>query len=461
MDIKECFLYLADKLKTNIFTREYKNSYYQYMILTTCHHTPEEFEILKNANLLDKNYVPQTKINFCKIEYAPNSPGKERLTFSFRERTAFTRNITGLQYPSATLEDFKSSYWSTGRSIVFYPNNNIWCFQNKKKKTGYPCSLKDFFYYQEKSNIEYKPYLLLFQFLGKTYPIFKDLATDFENGSAYTSIPMSEVFSCNTRRELLGKYYGTDGLKRNNKECIGDGIFLHRASRLVNKNEIQKLYGFHCYPCFIGRKREDMEKPLTYFLHEYLKGQFPEMEIMVKNRRFGYNENELEKISFQITKTFIQDAVSLSISMNLKIPLTWHSLRAVKEWHDELAIRFRNKQLPTVKIPKDSIFKRLKMPQDCIRLTSRKQFLEESQVNNNCVAGYINRVNRDLCSIWSMRKPDGQRYTIEIRRRKAKNYQGGYFCISQMLGFDNCDVPEIDYNRVRECLEKQNIPKHT
>ena len=34
MDIKECFLYLADKLKTNIFTREYKNSYYQYNILT-------------------------------------------------------------------------------------------------------------------------------------------------------------------------------------------------------------------------------------------------------------------------------------------------------------------------------------------------------------------------------------------------------------------------------------------
>ena len=123
MDIKECFLYLADKLKTNIFTREYENSYYQYMILTTCHHTPEEFEILKNANLLDKSYVPQTKINFCKIEYAPNSPGKERLTFSFRERTAFTQNITGLQYPSATLEDFESSYWNTGRSIVFYPNN--------------------------------------------------------------------------------------------------------------------------------------------------------------------------------------------------------------------------------------------------------------------------------------------------------------------------------------------------
>ena len=44
MDIKECFLYLADKLKTNIFTREYENSYYQYMILTTCRHTPEEFE---------------------------------------------------------------------------------------------------------------------------------------------------------------------------------------------------------------------------------------------------------------------------------------------------------------------------------------------------------------------------------------------------------------------------------
>lgn len=95
------------------------------------------------------------------------------------------------------------------------------------------------------------------------------------------------------------------------------------------------------------------------------------------------------------------------------------------------------------------------MPEDCVRLTSRKQFVEESTVNNNCVSTYIPAVNQDRCSIWSMRKPDGRRFTIEIRCRTSKEYPNGYFYIGQMLGYDNMNVPDDDYKKIRNCLEKQ------
>lgn len=85
---------------------------------------------------------------------------------------------------------------------------------------------------------------------------------------------------------------------------------------------------------------------------------------------------------------------------------------------------------------KNSRFKGLRLPENCIRLKSRKMFAEESSFQNNCVAGYIDNVNQDLYSIWSMRKEDGSRNTIEIVIRR------GRFCIVQMLGYDNWEFQE-------------------
>lgn len=136
-------------------------------------------------------------------------------------------------------------------------------------------------------------------------------------------------------------------------------------------------------------------------------------------------------------------------------------MQTFTDWHNELSIRYREKSLPVVSIPKDSIYKRLKMPKGCVRLTTRKQFIEEGDYNNNCVASYIPSVNKDICSIWSMRKLDGRRFTIKIKCRRSKHYSDGYFYIGQMLGWGNSDVPESDYQEVRKCLEKQMIPKRT
>lgn len=351
-----------------------------------------------------------------------------------------------LQVPSR-LKSVKYSY-EPDMEIHIYDKGKAWNYTKKKSKSspkGFPCSMKDFFYYQNDTNVEKRVFLALFHSWGKSFPIWKDLAADFESGTPYSSIPLDVIFSCRTRRELMKVRYGMD-MKRNNRVCIGDSIFLARASRIVKKDELQKLFGFHIYPCFISRTKMDLKKPMAYYLHEHLKKRWPDMTIMVKSRQTG------EKEPFEITKTFIEDAVAMSIRLKKNIPLSFNSLSGVKRWHDELAFTERNRNLPTVKIPKNSRFKGLRLPENCIRLKSRKMFAEESSFQNNCVASYIYiySVNQDSCSIWSMRKEDGSRNTIEIVIRR------GRFCIAQMLGYDNQKAPREDYDAVKRCLNRQN-----
>ena len=83
-------------------------------------------------------------------------------------------------------------------------------------------------------------------------------------------------------------------------------------------------------------------------------------------------------------------------------------------------------------------------------------FIEEGDFQHNCVASYIDRVNSDMCSIWSMRKADNSRNTIEVCCRKSKNNPDGYFYIKQMSAFSNSEPLKEDYERIRAAIERQH-----
>ena len=157
----------------------------------------------------------------------------------------------------------------------------------------------------------------------------------------------------------------------------------------------------------------------------------------------------------KIDYDFVCDAIRTEIYLRRKISVTYRSARSIFEWHDESSRIYRARCLSTVQIPKNSKFKKLKLPPNCVRLTTRRQFLEEGDFQDNCVATYIDSVNDDACSIWSMRKEDGTRNTIEICVRRSKNNKDGYFYIAQMRSWGNGDVSDEDYELVREALSHQ------
>ena len=204
--------------------------------------------------------------------------------------------------------------------------------------------MKDFFYYQDPSNLEYEVFYALFMAWGEEYPIWKDLAEDFKNGTAYSSIPLDLIFSCHNRMELIEKRYGIS-FKRNNKENIGQGIFYARASRVVKEDELQKLFGFQILPYYIGREKADVIIPLSRYIINDIE----------KNGDVREDGTEAIRDSW-----IVQDAIKMSIDMRKKISLTFKSLNSVRKWHDELAIKHRQKGLATVKMPQWSKFKDLK-----------------------------------------------------------------------------------------------------
>ncbi len=362
-----------------------------------------------------------------------NQDGQEYLSI----KTEVFHNIIVREDGSFTAVWDGRRVWKT---FLYYGNGMLFCKNemNNNEKL-WPCTMKDLF---EKDLLSQRCMrLLIMEFFAKENLLWGDLARDYLAGSAYSSIPLTEIWEAHSREELLKNHYGFS-MNRNNKETIGQGIFLIQARRIVKANELQKLYGFNPGPVYIGRKKKDLSLPLA----NYIMQTCPDIEKPVK---LPHGQTTT------IDTGLVIDAVNTEILLRRKISVTFHSPRGVLDWHDEASRIYRCRTESTVKIPKNSRFKKLKMPPNCVRLTSRRQFVEEGDFQHNCVASYIDYVNEDICSIWSMRKEDGTRNTIEIRCRKSKNNPAGYFYIAQMTGFGNSDVSEKDYELVREMITRQ------
>lgn len=324
------------------------------------------------------------------------------------------------------------------KKYIYYEGHDLLAESSSGKV--WPATMKDFFDRADKFLLKQLLCEYIMRYFATENRIWSELADDLLAGSAYSAIPSCEIWESHSRKELIERHYGIS-LKRNNKEPIGHGIFLAQARRVVLENELQKLYGFPPGKIYIGRKKMDIALPLACFIYENMKGS-KSVNLPHGNR-------------LTITPDYILDAVANSIDIRRKISISYQSARRIMEWHDEVNNIRMAKCYNTVKIPKNSKYKKLKMPKNCVRLATRRQFVEEGEFQHNCVASYIDDVNEDKCSIWSMRKEDGRRNTIEIRIRTSKENPNGYFYIRQMRSFANGDVSAEDYELVMDFLTRQ------
>lgn len=294
----------------------------------------------------------------------------------------------------------------------------------------WPCTMKDLFSVHTYSGLFESVVYFIMLFFGETNPLWKDLAKDYTEQSAYSAIPLSVINESHSRRELIAKYYGEDkAFKRNNKEPIGYGIFLARVSRIVKPEELQKLFGFNPGCISIGRAKNDLVKPLVQYICEA-------------------TPNNNMRDSF--VQCLVEDAVAMNINKRQLVPISFKTTDEVLKWHDDMTPFGSYTTAERMRIKKDSKFKNLKLPKDCTKLTTTKQMVMEGDFQHNCVATYINKVNADECSIWSQRKPDGTRNTIEIKIKQGKYY------IAQMRAFANQAPLQEDLDEIQKAIDKCN-----
>ena len=69
------------------------------------------------------------------------------------------------------------------------------------------------------------------------------------------------------------------------------------------------------------------------------------------------------------------------------------------EEHDKLSNRLREQKTPVIKIPKDSRFKKLKLPKEFEEIKTKKRIIEESRIQHHCVWSYADKINHDECDL--------------------------------------------------------------
>lgn len=338
----------------------------------------------------------------------------DRVTYEYIEERSFNtfikneKRIRGFSYSKDGILYGHST--PRAKPKEFNPSFSMY-FATKETK-HWPCTMKDLFSIHTYDGLFESVVYFIMLFFGETNPLWKDLAKDYTEQSAYSAIPLSVINESHSRRELIAKYYGEDkAFKRNNKEPIGYGIFLARVSRIVKPEELQKLFGFNPGYISIGRAKTDLVEPLARYIYCALP------------------ENEKAKNPY--IRNSIEDAITMSNNKRQLIPVSFTSIKKIVEWHDSMIPVGTYVTDERMEIKKDSKFKNLKLPKDCIRLTTTRQMVMEGNFQHNCVATYISKVNEDKCSIWSQRKPDGTRNTIEI------GIEHGKYCIIQMCAFAN------------------------
>ena len=203
-----------------------------------------------------------------------------------------------------------------------------------------------------------------------------------------------------------------------------------RASNVVKPEQLQKLFGYDPGYISIGRAKNDLVKPLARYIYDALP--------------------ENEKAKNPSIRNSIEDAIVMSNNRRQLIPISFTSVKKIREWHDNIIPIGTYVTTGKMKIKKDSKFKNLKLPKDCVRLTTTRQMVMEGNFQHNCVATYISKVNKDECSIWSQRKPDGTRNTIEI------GIEHGKYCIIQMCAFANQEPMQKDLEKVQKAIDKCN-----
>ena len=120
----------------------------------------------------------------------------------------------------------------------------------KKSSRSWPMTLSDLAWgivsqYGSTGGLEYDVKCALISAWSERSYLWRDILKDLEAGCSYASIPVTKIYKCHSKRELIAEHYGAEHAgRRTNKDNIGQSIFYARAHMLVSGNEIQKLYGF-------------------------------------------------------------------------------------------------------------------------------------------------------------------------------------------------------------------------
>lgn len=264
---------------------------------------------------------------------------------------------------------------------------------------------------------------IMLDFISKDKVFSKEIFNEYLEDRFYIPIKINDVNNCYNKRSLIQLYFKREDIpKAINKFSLLKGYLLMKCRKYVKDTEFQKLYiikDLDFTQISVTVKESVIDFFTTYYEHT-----------------LGLKSNEIHYEDDGYGDQLIRDYVRMTLMSDNKIlNLKIKSYRRLCEEHNKVSIKLRQKETKTIKIPKDSKFKNLKLPKEFEEIKTKKRIVEESIKQNNCVWSYAEDINKDICRIYSTMY-EGKRYTLEIRKRRNK------FVLAQLYGVCNSYAPE-------------------
>lgn len=281
-----------------------------------------------------------------------------------------------------------------------------------------------------------------FETMSANLPICKDLLRDFilDVNSLCAPITMNSIIdnACASYQMVFENCYSLpyDVPKCVNKMPLREAYAKTKAAKYIPKNSIQKIMNLKFTPDDY-QQNNDYDVWCRYYKHLIA-------EPCNSKRIRDLDEVEREEI--------LCDYVKMAISVEKQVSLNFKSFGGLHQKHNDLVMPYLKKQRgKKMTIPKDSPFRKLKLPANYMMIKTGSQLYKEGCMMDHCVYAYADQVNRGTCVILHVQF-NGKPYTAEIRIRRRKKQREFHCC--QLHGKFNSYAPSEVWDDVASALER-------
>lgn len=264
--------------------------------------------------------------------------------------------------------------------------------------------------------------------------IYNYISDPKANWSVVPSISVNDCISMHNLNELMNSKYKTASFINWNKGNLYVNWLLFKSINMVDAKSKNIL--IEC-----ARSLSNSDRLLDFYDRIKKYYNYADEKGLIKYNLLVYcidyrcpentywdgedAEGNTARISHHDVIGVITDYIDISRKLKRKISLRFKSAKKVKDVHNEVAAIDVAKYTPLIKIPNNSRFKKLRelLPEEFEWITTKKRIVYEGIIMHHCVASYADKVNNDICAIYSfIYKKWNKRYTIEFRMKRNGIY---------------------------------------
>lgn len=441
----------------------------------------EEYETTTNQLLEWKEYLKKNNLEEDKVLI--HSPYEEYIALG-KKMIQMNSSVYDIVYsfPDAPVINTKISFSAKAFSICFLKSTKMEAFFDARTKEAaaritnhqglrkylYYCDTNELYYEYSKKNIKRIIPVNLnvlrqdLKEFGKPIELFLDkiieirinmgdyIFKDLKNILQYPMCPpflLSEFNGCSSLKEMCNKKYKKDIPIVWNKGNLFINYLVYKCFLKIEEKDRNILLNWNNSI----RTQEAISSFFATATNCYSQGLSTDnyctflLGNIILERIF--QETSEERKEYYPT---VADYVNMSYQLKRKLKLRFRSIKKLKEAHDRLAIDQRNKTIPKINIPKESVFYKLRkqLPKEFEWIKTRKRLVEEGYYMHHCVASYYDYINKDKSAIYSfVYERTNTRYTIEFICIKGK------YIINQIESRGNGGCPEEVVNYVNKYLK--------